>query len=62
MIYHYGEDKFYAALNDEPIIELFDLNEDSEELNNLSEQLPELANQYLQEIFSKLEKRGLYPE
>lgn len=59
LAYFFGDQKKYEALNGEPYYELYNLEEDPEELNNLFDKQPELAEEMLNAILAAMENHGV---
>jgi hypothetical protein len=59
LIHHFGNVRFYKALNGEPYLELYDLENDPEEMENLFETRPAIANELLDEMNAKLASMNL---
>jgi len=59
LIYHFGSLEYYKILNGEPYLELYDIENDPEEMENLFEKRPEIANELLDELNAKLASMGL---
>jgi len=59
LIYHFGVAKPYKPLNGEPYLELYDLENDPEEMDNLFEKRPVIANELFDEMNAKLASMNL---
>ena len=59
LIYHFGVERYYEVLNGEPYLELYDLENDPEEMENLFEKRPEIANELFDEMNAKLASMNL---
>ena len=57
LIYHFGDTDRYLRLNGEPLFELFDIDADPEELEELSEKAPDILEAMKAEMFAKLEEK-----
>jgi arylsulfatase A-like enzyme len=57
--YNFGDVERYSRLNDQPLYELFDLEVDPEEMENLSLKRPKVAASMLDEMIAKLEERDM---
>lgn len=58
LIYSFGNDGYFEKLQGEPNYELFDLEADPEELDNLVESQPELFDTLFNELQAKLRQMG----
>jgi uncharacterized sulfatase len=58
LTYFFGDQKKYKALNGEELYELYDLKNDPEELDNLYEKQPQIAQQMREMMFAEMEKHG----
>jgi arylsulfatase A-like enzyme len=59
LIYHFGVVREYEVLNGEQYLELYDLESDPEEMDNLFKKRPEIANQLFDEMNAKLASMNL---
>nr|NIV40536.1 acetylglucosamine-6-sulfatase [Anaerolineae bacterium] len=58
LIHHFGTKQEYKPLNGRSVSELYDLENDPDELLNLAETQPELAERMLNDLRVKMKQEG----
>ena len=59
LIYHFGNQERYASLPESPLFELYDMQNDPEEMNNLFKQEVTIATALKEELFAKMREMGV---